>query len=99
MEHRYTKTTIGKIHSMIVSLTIPTVIIGMYLDYIQGKESNLWGFAISIVGFLLFLKAKISVIKSKKLFSLGCDLMDQRNTYFYFFGWLLMIAGYFLSWS
>lgn len=99
MEHRYTQTLIGKIHAAIVSITLPIVIIAYYLDYTKDKDANLWGILISVVGFAMFLKAKLSVVKHKKLFSVGCDLMDQKNIYFYFFGWVIMIGGYFLSWT
>lgn len=99
MEHKYTQTLIGKIHVAIISVTLPLVIIAFYLDYAQGKEPNLWGILLSLVGFVMFFKAKISVIKNKKLFSIGCDLMDQKHTNLYFLGWIIMIAGYFLSWA
>lgn len=99
MEHRYTQTLIGKIHAAIVAPTLPLIIIAFYLAYIEGKEANLWGILVSLIGFTMFFKAKLSVIKHKKLFSVGCDLMDQKNVYFYFFGWVVMIGGYFLSWT
>ncbi len=98
MEHKYTQTIVGKIHAALVAPTIPLLIIGVYLEYIEGKEPNAWGLIVSIIGFLMFLKAKLSVVKHKKLFSIGCDLMDQEHTNLYFFGWVLMIAGYFLCW-
>ncbi len=99
MEYKYTQTFIGKIHAALVAPTIPLLIILYYLKYIKDKEPNLWGLIISFIGLGLFLKAKFSIIKNKKLISFGCDLMDQKNSLFYFVGWLLMIAGYFLSWS
>ncbi len=99
MEHKYTQTLIGKIHAAIVAPTIPLVIIAFYLDYTKDKEANLWGLIISLVGFAMFFKAKMSVVKHKKLFSIGCDLMDQKHTNLYFFGWVVMISGYFLSWT
>ncbi len=97
MEHRYLKTKIGKFHALIVAPTIPLLILGLWLEHINGKQPVWWGILISPFGFLLFLKAKISNIKKGKWFTLGCDHMDQMHTYFYFFGWVIMIAGYFLS--
>ena len=98
MEHNYLKTTIGKIHATIVAPSMFICLIAFGYEYSKGKTPIAWAFTISAIGFGLFLKAKLSVIKTGKMFSFGCDLMDQRNTFFYFFGWVLMLAGYFLSW-
>lgn len=99
MEHKYLKTFVGRIHGFVIFLTIPMIIISVYLDYTNGREANLWGLGVTVFGFCLFFKAKLSVIKTKKLFSFGCDFMDQKNTNLYFLGWVIMIAGYFLSWT
>ncbi|WP_408095701.1 hypothetical protein ACJVC5_11710 [Peredibacter sp. HCB2-198] len=98
MEHRYLKTTIGKIHAAIVVPSMLFCFLIFCYEFAQGKNPNLWGMIVSLIGFALFLKAKRSVIRKGKLISFGCDLMDQKNTNFYFSGWVLFIAGYFLSW-
>lgn len=97
MEHQYLKTTIGKIHAAIVVPSMFIIFFAFCYEYAQGREPWPWGMLLSVVGFGLFLKAKLSIIRTGKLISWGCDLMDQKNTYFYFSGWVLMIAGYFLS--
>ncbi|HXH75049.1 MAG TPA: hypothetical protein VNJ08_08795 [Bacteriovoracaceae bacterium] len=97
MEHKYLKTTFGKFHAAIVLPSMFIAFLGFCYEYAEGREPWPWGLAISVVGFIFFLQAKMSVIKQGKLISWGCDLMDQRNTYFYFFGWVMMIGGYFLS--
>ena len=99
MEHRYLKTVIGKIHAAIVAPSMFICLIAFGYEFSKGKTPVVWAFLISLIGFCLFLKAKLSIIKTGKLFTFGCDLMDLRNTYFYFFGWVLMVAGYFLSWN
>lgn len=97
MEHRYLKTTIGKIHAALVVPSMFIVFIGYCYEYSKGREVWPWGMLVSLVGLVLFLKAKWSVLKVGKLITWGCDLMDQKNTYFYFFGWVFMVSGYFLS--
>lgn len=99
MEHNYLKTSFGKFHAAIVSPTIFLVLIAFGYEYAQGKTPFIWAQLISLAGFGLFLKAKLSIIKTGKWVTFGCDLMDQRNTNFYFAGWVLMVAGYFLSWT
>lgn len=97
MEHNYLKTTIGKIHAAIVVPTMLIIFTGFCYEYAQGREPWPWGLLVSVVGFGLFLKAKFSIIKTGKFISWGCDLINQKNTNFYFIGWVLMVAGYFLS--
>lgn len=99
MEHNYLKTWVGRLHALLVLPSMFIIFIGFAYQYSIGKEAHLWGLPVTIIGFLMFLKAKWSVIKEKKLFTFGCDPMDQKNTYFYFFGWVMMIAGYFLSFN
>ncbi len=98
MEHKYLNSWIGKAHAFIV---VPFMALALYeigMEYAGGKNANLWGIPVMILGFISFLKAKWSVIKNKKLVSFGCDPMTQKNTYFYFLGWVLMITGYIISW-
>jgi hypothetical protein len=49
------------------------------------------------VGFLMFLKAKLSLITRGKLFSFGLQEMSRINRIFYVFGYILMGVGLFLS--
>lgn len=98
MEHKYLETRIGKIHAALVAPSMLICLIAYGYEFSKGKTPFGWALLISVIGFGFFLKAKLSLIKTGKLVSFGCDLMDQKNTYFYFFGWVLMLAGYFLSW-
>lgn len=99
MEYNYLKTSFGKIHAAIVIPSMVICFLAYCYEYAQGREPFIYGLLISIIGFMLFLKAKLSVIRTGKLFSFGCDLMDQKNTFLYFFGWVMIIGGYFLSWK
>jgi hypothetical protein len=96
MESRYLKTAFGKFHAVIVMGSLAILFLDFCYRFSFGKTPTLWGLAVSLAGFSLFLKAKLSLIRKGTYFSWGCDLMDQKNTYYYFFGWLLMVGGYFL---
>ena len=50
-----------------------------------------------LAGFLLFFKAKLSVIKSGKLISFGASDMSQENRVCYILGYVLMGIGFFFS--
>jgi len=54
-------------------------------------------FFLWIVGFLLFLKAKISMIKQGKLLSFGFAEMSRSDRIFYVFGYIIMGIGMLLS--
>jgi len=97
MEHNYLNTWFGKLQAIIVLPSIFIIFIGFAYQYSFGKEVHAWGIPVSIIGLLMFLKAKWSVLKNGKFFTFGCDPMNQTNTYFYFLGWVMMIAGYFIS--
>lgn len=97
MEHRYLQTTIGKIHAAIVVPSMFICFIAICFEYSKGRTPVLWGLLVSVLGLILFIKAKWSVIKKGIRISWGCDLMDQKNTNLYFIGWVLMIGGYFMS--
>jgi len=46
-----------------------------------------------LLGFSLFLKAKISVIKNGKIVTFGSSLMTRINKVYYRLGYALMIIG------
>jgi len=50
-------------------------------------------------GFLMFLKAKISVIKKGNLLSFGTKHMSRPNQLFYIYGYLIMCTGFLLSFA
>jgi hypothetical protein len=45
------------------------------------------------VGFSMFLKAKLSVIRQSKLMSFGPRGMSRTNRIFYLLGYIIMTAG------
>ena len=49
------------------------------------------------VGFSMFLKAKLSVIRQGKLLSFGTSGMSRTNHIFYLLGYIIMAAGLLLS--
>ncbi len=97
MEHRYLKTTFGKIHAAIVTPSVLIIFLAICYEYAEGRQPWPWGLLLSFLGFALFLKAKWSLLKKGTFVSWGCDLMDQSTTNCYFIVWVMMIAVYFIS--
>lgn len=58
----------------------------------RGHVNHPEAFGIAIVGFLLFLTAKISMIRRKKI-SFGTRLMSEGMVNFYRIGYWLMVVG------
>ena len=58
-----------------------------------------WPIGLAVVGFVLFLIAKLSRIRSGVLVSFGSKGMTPRQSVFYFFGFVLMAVGYGLTFS
>jgi len=59
-----------------------------------------WAFPIVFVGFALFLAAKVSVLRKGVLLSFGATVFENASRPMkvcYAVGWLLMIAGFVLS--
>ena len=67
--------------------------------YAKKAHVNHWGFLVILLGFVLFLIAKISVIRKQHYFTFGCDNMTTKMMLIYFFGYLLMIFGYLVTFS
>ncbi len=56
-----------------------------------------WVFSVLYsLGFLLFLKAKLSLIMRGKLFTFGPKQMSRGNRTFYITGYILMVVTFFL---
>jgi len=72
-----------------------------FIIYFQMKSAkiNLFGAPILFLGGILFLIAKISIIKKGIYFSFGCDNMSKKMMWIYFAGYLLMIIGYIITFS
>jgi len=71
------------------------------LIYFHAKNAQVSpvGFIVILLGFILFLIAKISVIKKQHYFTFGCDNMSKAMMISYFFGYALMIIGYLVTFS
>lgn len=60
---------------------------------------QLWPVAMTLVGFFLFLIAKVSRIRRGKLVSFGAMGMSTMCAVFYFAGFIFMAVGYGLTLS
>ncbi len=63
-------------------------------------QVNPWALSLIMVGFFLFLMAKVLVIRSGKLVSFGAPLtsgVSWRISVPYVSGYLLMISGFILT--
>ena len=52
--------------------------------------------ALLVIGFSLFIKAKVSIISKKRLFTFGSMNMTTINKYMYYVGYGLMLMGFFV---
>jgi hypothetical protein len=69
-------------------------------NHAVGGTPQPWAFPILLLGLVLFLVAKISVIRKGVLISFGQSVFDNATRPMkvaYALGWLLMIAGFILS--
>ena len=73
-------------------------ILGGY-NYAKTAEVNVNGLLYVLSGLILFLVAKISVIRKQHFFTFGCDNMSKTMTISYFFGYIFMIIGYLVTFS
>ena len=69
--------------------------LAVYFYATSAKAVNIYGFIILLVGFVFYLRAKISVIQKGVYFSFGCDKMSERMMWLYFSGFMFMGIGYF----
>ena len=81
----------GKIAVMIL-LVIPVVVITVR-NILIGEAANPYAFIICIIGFLLFLSAKISMFRKGILFSFGTKRLSQNMGNIYRLGYWLMAVG------
>jgi len=86
----------------LLSFTWFALLAGAMIAYMYKENINLWAFFIFIPGLILFLIAKVQVIKSGRLLSFGAtaaELMTKQNRFFYYGGYILMIIGFLLLFS
>ena len=72
---------------LVMAMLLPTAIIHTKVF----AHVTLW---LYIIGFILFLIAKLSVIKNEKWFSVGSSHMAKGFRICYRFGYVLMVAGF-----
>ena len=92
-EHELSK--FGKIASILI-FVIPAIISAI-VNIATHTVPNPWAFFVVIIGFALFLFAKISVIRKKKLVSFGTSYMTEGMANLYRLGYWLMVFGILLT--
>lgn len=80
-----------KIQEQLAFIVFP---IFAYLHMKSSELINPIGYIGMIIGFSLFLIAKISLIRKGIYFSIGCDNMSQKMTLFYGIGYLVFIGSF-----
>ena len=96
----YTKSPIGRIYKIIVGTAWILLLCGAAYNHIQSGEPQILGLSALFIGFILFLIAKISVIKKGKLITFGASAaenMSKKMVFYYYFGYLFMIVGFIMS--
>ena len=91
----YEKSIIGKVWTCLVGFFWLVLITAIIYTYIEDYKSHILGLGITLFGFILLLISKISVFKKGYFFSFGTRLMNQKMTYLYILGYLLIILGLF----
>ena len=81
---------VGKVASLIL---VAFLVVAAVINITRGEVPHPWSFVIVIVGFILFLAAKLSVILSRKWISFGTRLMTTRMANVYRVGYWLMVVG------
>ena len=73
-------------------------ILGGY-NYAKTADVNINGLLYIFLGLVLFLIAKISVIRKQHYFTFGCENMSKVMMIGYFLGYFFMIVGYLVTFS
>ena len=100
-QHFYNKSPIGRYFYKPITgiLWILLLIIAGY-NHVQKGEPQIIGLSILLTGFILFLISKISVIKKGKLLTFGASVVENTSREMavcYYFGYILMIVGFIMS--
>jgi len=99
--HFYEKSWIGKwVYKPMASLLWVGFLLGAAYNHATQGIIQPWALFIVILGFILFLAAKIQVLKSGKLISFGADLTSNQPWQIalpYVAGYILMLTGFILS--
>ncbi len=76
-----------------IVLLVVWMTVGAALNIARGEVRHPVAFFVVLVGFILFLVAKLSVISRKKRISFGTSKMTENTANAYRVGYWLMIVG------
>jgi len=96
----YTKSSLGKIYQWFAGLFWLAILVGSAVQYIVSGEPWIWSILPLSVGFILFLIAKLSVVRKGQWISFGAESanrMSVRMIWAYYSGYFLMIVGFFAA--
>jgi hypothetical protein len=96
----YTESTIGSIYKIFVGTAWIVLLCVAAYNHVQSGEPQILGLSILFIGFILFLIAKISVIKKGKLLTFGASAaenLSKKMAVYYYLGYLFMIVGFIMS--
>jgi len=65
----------------------------------HGRVNQPSAFLLVLVGFVLFLFPKLSVMRNQKLVSFGTRLMTDNQANFYRIGYVLMLLGFLFTFA
>lgn len=99
--HFYEKSWIGKwIYKPMATFLWVGFLVAAAYNHVTHGIIQPWALSIICLGFVLFLIAKIQIIKSGKLVSFGADISSNQPWQIslpYIAGYILMIVGFLLS--
>lgn len=101
MEFNVLKSTfLGKIILVLIGLIwffiLVTIVLAIFDEYML---SSLYGIGLIVLGFILFLSAKIHVFKKGKFFSFGTNFMSKKISIIYYAGYFLILSGLLVSFT
>ena len=99
--HFYEKSLIGKwIYKPIATLLWVGFLLSASYNHATQGILQPWALSIIGLGFILFLAAKIQILKGGRLISFGADVSSNQPWHIawpYVAGYILMIVGFILS--
>ena len=100
MANRYFRSSIGKLHTFLVTYGVGIVCLMAFWEYgTLRKTTWIFGIFAWLPGLIFFLKAKFSVLKHGHPFLSHPKVMDKENAVFRILGIILMLAGVLLTWK
>ena len=98
--HFYEKSPIGDVYKWIVGTAWIALLCGAAWNHVTEGVRQFWALPILLLGFVLFLVAKISVIRGGTWLSFGATVIEKASRsmkFCYVLGYLLMILGFIFS--